>query len=389
MVVRPESTDEVSRVLSYCHERRIGVVPQGGNTGLVGGGVPVSDEVVLSLEKMDRIHGFEGGSSSGGSSGRTGGGILRADAGCVLHALQDFAANAVALVPVDLGAKGTCQIGGNVSTNAGGVYYYRYGSLHANVMGVEVVLPAGGRVLNLGCHPVPHLKDNTGYDLKHLFIGGEGTLGVITQVAILCPPLPPSVGAVWLTCASLRDVLAVLHLAKTTYLGEILAAFEFMDAPVLELVQTTQRHSVALPVVVQESLSASHYSVLVETHGYDHQHDREKLQRFVEGVMEEGLVVDGIVAQDLGQVREFWKIREGCNPAAAATGYVYKYDVSLAASNFDGFLREVKARLGAFAGNHHRCVNWGHIIGKVSGVTDPPRSFLDCACSYIRIVRGS
>jgi D-2-hydroxyglutarate dehydrogenase len=267
------------------------------------------------------------------------------------------------MVPLDLGAKGTCQIGGNLSTNAGGVYYHRYGSLHANVLGVEVVLPGdGGRVLNLGYHPTSHRKDNTGYDLKHLFIGGEGTLGVITKVAILCPPLPSSVGAVLLTCRTLDDVVRVLHLARTEHLNEILAAFEFMDGPILGLVGTTHRHAVTLPPLVGEAASSGHYTVLVESHGSNPQHDEEKLLGFLEAVTGGGLVVDGILAQNLSQIGEFWKIREACNPAAAATGYVYKYDVSLAASDFDGFIREMNTQLGIYGGNH-LSVNWGHIIG--------------------------
>lgn len=164
-VVRPQSSQEVSSILKYCNSRKIGVVPQGGNTGLVGGSVPIQKEIVLSVEKLGSIQTLDPLT-----------GILQCESGCILQDLQEYAKTYNHLVPVDLGAKGTCQIGGNVSTNAGGSYYYRYGSLHANVMGLEVVL-ANGDILNLGYDP-PHLKDNTGYDLKHLFVGAEGTLGV-------------------------------------------------------------------------------------------------------------------------------------------------------------------------------------------------------------------
>jgi FAD/FMN-containing dehydrogenase len=172
--VLPQSTQEVSSVLEYCNSRKLGVVPQGGNTGLVGGSVPINTEVVLSLEKMNDIHELDPMT-----------GILLCDAGCILQDLQDYAADHDHMVPVDLGAKGTCQIGGNISTNAGGSFYYRYGSLHANVMGLEVVL-ANGDVLNLGCDP-SLLKDNTGYNLKHLFVGAEGTLGVGKCVYLRSP----------------------------------------------------------------------------------------------------------------------------------------------------------------------------------------------------------
>ena len=308
IVVRPQSTDEVSRILQYCNKRCIGVVPQGGNTGLVGGSIPISSrEIVLSLEKMNTI--MEDDEAS----------ILRSDAGCILQDLQDYASKRHCLVPVDLGAKGTCQIGGNLSTNAGGVYYYRYGSLHANVLGLEVVTPVG-EVLNLGYYPLPHLKDNTGYGLKHLFIGGEGTLGVVTKVALKCPPLPVSRGAVWLTCASLKDVMQILAIARTKMLSEILAAFEFMDSDVLELVRGTHP-STRFPIENGNSSSSEEqYSILIETHGSNHDHDMEKLESFLECLFEEGIVTDGAMAQNLGQMEDFWNVRELCNPASAATG---------------------------------------------------------------------
>jgi D-2-hydroxyglutarate dehydrogenase len=312
IVVRPESTKEVSRILSHCHKCRIGVVPQGGNTGLVGGSVGIGGEVILSLEKMNNI----------GCYDKKDGSVIRADAGCILEDLQNYAAKNGNLVPVDLGAKGSCQIGGNVSTNAGGVYYYRYGSLHANVLGLEVVTPTGD-VLNLGYDPVSHLKDNTGYHLKHLFIGGEGTLGVVTKVSLRCPPLPVSRGAMWLTCTSLSDVVRVLTLARTNHLNEILAAFEFMDRDVLELVRATYP-SIRFPLDIGNVTPATTiidpYSILIETHGSDNNHDREKLESFFECIMEEGLVVDGVMAQNLGHIEDFWKIRELCNPATAAMG---------------------------------------------------------------------
>jgi len=317
IVVRPDSTEEVSRILRYCNEHRIGIVPQGGNTGLVGGSIPISSqEIVLSLEKMNNIESNNKDVSLNADS------VLRAGAGCILQDLQDHAAKNNSLVPVDLGAKGTCQIGGNVSTNAGGVYYYRYGSLHANVLGLEVVTP-NGDILNLGYSPVSHLKDNTGYDLKHLFIGGEGTLGVVTRVALRCQPLPISRGAVWLSCKSLFDVTQVLTIARTKKLSEILAAFEFMDSDVLKLVQKTHS-SIRFPIdIVSSTDSACYqetYNILIETHGSDLDHDRAKLETFVEYVFEKGLVIDGTMAQSISQIEDFWNVRELCNPASAATG---------------------------------------------------------------------
>ena len=209
VVLKPRSTEEVSRIMKHCWERRIGVVPQGGNTGLVGsslvrsksqstylfatgGSVPVKDEVVITLSGMSDVRSFDPVSGTGAFF-RTGSlflisslGILVADAGCVLESLSEYIAPHSYIMPVDLGAKGSCHIGGNVATNAGGLRLLRYGSLHGSVLGLEVVLPDGTVLDQLSTLR----KDNTGYDLKQLFIGAEGTLGIITAVSILTPPAP-------------------------------------------------------------------------------------------------------------------------------------------------------------------------------------------------------
>jgi FAD/FMN-containing dehydrogenase len=190
-------------------------VPQGGNTGLCGGATPLHDEVIISLEGMNTIYGIDGQS-----------GILTCDAGAILENLHSFANERGYLFPLDIGAKGSCQIGGNVSTNAGGQYFFRFGGLHGTVMGLEVVLP-DGRVMHLNMENVDdygtiqqskriasHRKDNTGYDLKHLFIGAEGTIGMITKVSIACPALPTSKNATLLVCDSYCNVLKVLKTAK-------------------------------------------------------------------------------------------------------------------------------------------------------------------------------
>ena len=172
-MLKPKSTTQISKILKYCNEEKIGVVPQGGNTGLVGGSVPTNDntpstQIIVSTEKLNQIHDFDPHN-----------GILTCDAGCILQDLQSFLENHPQhphIFPLDIGAKGSCMIGGNISTNAGGQYYYRFGSLHANVLGLEAVT-ADGSIVDLMS---TNRKDNTGYDLKHLFIGAEGTLGMFT-----------------------------------------------------------------------------------------------------------------------------------------------------------------------------------------------------------------
>ena len=303
---------------------------------------------------MSTLHGGLGDNDDDSSSSSSAG-ILKAQSGCILEDLQNYASQHDYLVPLDLGAKGTCQIGGNLSTNAGGSYFYRYGSLHANTVGLEVVLP-NGTILNLGYDPA-NLKDNTGYHLKHLFIGAEGTLGVITNVALLCHRRPSSIGAALLACESYEHVYHTLAFAKSE-LGEILAAFEFMDEAILKMVidqtTTTRNSDLSLPFS-----SLPHYAVLVETHGSNEEHDRAKLEHFVETAFGEGLVQDGAIAQNVRQVDDFWKIRELCNPSVAAHGYVYKYDVSLPTMRFEQFIQDIQSQL---EGEAAVCTNWGHVI---------------------------
>lgn len=341
ILLKPTTTEEVSSILEYCNRHKISVVPQAGNTGLVGGSVPMSNEVILSVKGMNRIESLSDN------------GILQCEAGCILQDLQGYAAARNFLVPVDLGAKGSCCIGGNLSTNAGGQYYYRYGSLHANVVGLQVVL-ADGRVLD-NLQTGVNLKDNTGYDLKHLFIGAEGTLGIITKVALHCPQLPKARNAAFLGCNSYDDVQQTLKLAKNM-LGEVLAAFEYMDEEVLNLVSTEK----GIPVQA-DSTTNYPYCILVETHGSNQEHDMSKMESFLDEAMTQEIVADGVLAQDLTQLAEMWEVRECCNPIVASRGYVYKYDLSLPVAEFDDLVSEIRQRL---QGPHSNAivVNWGHVI---------------------------
>ena len=337
VVLQPHSVEEVAEILKYCHANWLPVVPQAGKTGLVGGSIPIDQEVILSTSRLNQIKGLS-----------TELGILQCEAGCILQTAQDYCNERGFLVPIDLGAKGTCQIGGNLSSNAGGIYYYRYGSLAGNVLGVEAVT-AMGDIVHLN-YPQTQLKTNTGYKLHQLFIGAEGTLGIITAISLLCPTLPRSKQAAWLGCTSFDHVLRLLHAAKFE-LGEILAAFEWMDWSVVTAMNR--------PAPISADGNEIQHHVLIETHGSNNEHDSEKMERFLEKVMLEQVVADGVLAQDVDQMELFWMLRESCNPTVAAHGYTYKYDVSLSINDFGDFIDEMKNQL---SGLEVLQTNWGHIM---------------------------
>jgi len=221
LMLKPSTTEEVSAILKYCNERKLAVTPQGGRTGLVGGSIPVHDEIIVSTMRMNKIIGFDESY-----------GILQSEAGCILEDLQNFAKERKYEVPLDLGAKGSCMIGGNLATNAGGIKFIRHNSLHANCVGLKAVL-ADGTILD---NMTTLRKDNTGYDLKHLFIGSEGTLGLITEGAILCPSLPMHRNVCVVACNSFDEVLKILQIAKAE-LGDVLQAVEMMDAVAIKILR--------------------------------------------------------------------------------------------------------------------------------------------------------
>ncbi|KAL3701373.1 hypothetical protein R1sor_019395 [Riccia sorocarpa] len=336
LLLRPQTTQQVSEILQYCHAGRLAVTPQGGNTGLVGGSVPVFDEVILNLGGMNKILSFDEAS-----------GTLVCEAGCILESLDNYLKSRGHIMPLDLGAKGSCQIGGNVSTNAGGLRLLRYGSLHGNVLGLEVVL-ADGTILDL----LGTLrKDNTGYDLKQIFIGAEGTLGVVTKVSILTPPKLASVNVAFLACEDYVSCQKTFTEAKQQ-LGEILSAFEFLDRHSLELVL---KHHDGTRDPLPDSKES--FYLVVETTGSNESHDKEKLEEFLQSAMEKELIKDGAVAQDITQADSFWKVREGIAEATIKAGAVYKYDLSLPLKDLYNLVEDMRERLSDSA----TVIGYGHM----------------------------
>jgi FAD/FMN-containing dehydrogenase len=381
IVVQPTSTEAISAILKYCHQERLGVIPVSGNTGLVGGTMPMrpppqqeendsgssSDNnnntsmILLVLTKLDKIYGLQPFS-----------GILHCQAGVILETLQHYAQDRHYRLPIDLGAKGTCCIGGNVATNAGGTYYYKYGSLAANIIGLQVVT-ANGDILELGSHG--NRKDNTGYKLHQLFLGSEGTLGIITQVTIVCRPDLPDTETALVTFDNYDDVLTFTDQAKNRYLPDQLAAVEYMDGTIVDLVeQTHPGRTKPLHGIVP----FPHY-VLMETHSSsgrggeaameEQQTGVEKetaFAQFIATMFDEQLIQQGVVAEDIGQRQALWNLRESCNPAAAQTGWTYKYDVSLPESAFGEFMETMKRHFlennEGEEGPELVVTGWGHLL---------------------------
>ncbi|KAI5450350.1 D-lactate ferricytochrome c oxidoreductase [Naganishia albida] len=350
IVVKPKTTQEVSEILKYCNEQGLAVVPQGGNTGLVGGSNPVHDEIILNLGNMAAIRSFDEVS-----------GILQCDAGAILENVDNYLAEKGFIFPLDLGAKGSCQVGGNVATNAGGLRLLRYGSLHGTVLGLEVVLADGTVYDSMG----GLRKDNTGFDLKQLFIGSEGTIGIITGVSILAPKRPTAMNVAVFSLNSYEDVQKVFNETKAG-LGEILSAFEFFDKQAYELVKKHMKEGGEAERKVFET--EGEFYVLVETGGSNNDHDEEKLQNLLEKLMENELIQDGVLAQDQTQFHSLWKLRELIPESAGKAGSVYKYDLSVPVPKMYSLVEKMRERLGEAGlwkegggGRIREVVGYGHI----------------------------
>jgi FAD/FMN-containing dehydrogenase len=318
LVVRPASTAEVAAVVRMCAEAKLPIVPQGGNTGLVGGGVPPADghNVVLALGRMNRIREIDPVNFT-----------MTVEAGCILAHLHEAAAEVDRLFPLSLGAEGSCQIGGNLSTNAGGVAVLRYGNARELTLGLEVVLP-DGRIWD-GLRGLR--KDNTGYDLKQLFIGGEGTLGVITAATLKLFPKPREIETALLGLTRVAHAMDLFARARAAT-GDQLTAFELIPRAGLDLAL------VDVPGTI-DPLEARHpwYVLLEMSSSETNTGIRALLERLLEAALEQGLVADGVVAESGAQAKELWRIREAIVEAQNYSGSI-KHDVSVPVSRVAEFI---------------------------------------------------
>jgi len=341
MVVRPANTAEVAAVVAICAETGTPMVPQGGNTGLTGGSQPhdTGAEIILSTTRMNRVREID-----------TVNNTMTVDAGCILASLQDAASDADRLFPLSLAAEGSCQIGGNLSTNAGGTQVLRYGNARNLVLGLEVVLP-DGRIWD-GLRGLR--KDNTGYDLKQLFIGAEGTLGIITAAVLKLFPKPTEIQTALVAVPDPAASLSLLSRA-TEAVGEQVTAFELIQRQAIDFVLSNVPGG---PDPLEQSYP---WYVLMEISG---QGPPDSLRDTVEGLLggglEDGEVLDAVLAADRAQGQALWKIRESIPEAQNHEGQSVKHDVSVPLSRIAEFIeRADQALVAAYPGV--RCVAFGHI----------------------------
>jgi len=325
-VVRPGSTAEVAAVVRACVAARAPMVPQGGNTGLVGGGTPDDSgaAVVISLQRMSRVRSID-----------TANDTMTVEAGCVLQALQQVARERGRLFPLSLAAEGSATIGGNLATNAGGTQVLRYGNARELTLGLEVVLPSGEiwqalRALR---------KDNTGYDLKQLFIGAEGTLGIITAATLKLYPLPVAQMTALAAVPSIAAAVRLLEVARAAA-ASALTAFEVMS-------QITLRNAVSTLPGLRMPLPSTHpwYVLLELSDAESEAHAMAALERILGNALEAGDIDDAAVARSLAEAQAMWQLREGIPEAHAKRGGNVKHDISLPVSSIAEFVDSTNASL--------------------------------------------
>jgi FAD/FMN-containing dehydrogenase len=382
LVVLPRSTAEVASVLSICNEAAVGVVPHGGNTSYCGGATPDASgrQIVLALARVDRVRELDAANFS-----------ITVEAGCVLADVQRAATKAGRYFPLSLGAEGSCQIGGNLSTNAGGLAALRYGVARDLVLGLEVVLP-DGRVLD-GLKSLR--KDNTGYDLRHLFIGAEGTLGVITAASLKLFPAPRTVATAFVAVADVAAAVDLLgRLREAT--GDAVTSFELLPRLGIEL---TTRHVAG----VRDPFGEAHdWYVLCEiASAREDPGLRALLEEALGAAMSDGSVRDAVLAESVAQREALWRMRETVPEAQRREGASIKHDVSVPVAELPAFVNRATAAVLALV-PEGRMLVYGHVgDGNLHfNVTQPvgarPQDFLalgdaiaDAVYAQVREFRGS
>ena len=318
VLVRPASTEEVSKVLADCHKRKQRVVFHGGRTGVAGGAYTSADEIVLSLERMTKIEEIDLAAQ-----------VAVVQAGCSIEALQNAAAEHGLFYPIDLGSKGTATVGGTISTNAGGNHVLRWGMTRANVLGLEAVLADGTIVSSLN----KLVKNNTGYDLKQYFIGSEGTLGVVTRAVVRLIPMPKTQSVAFLAVETIDNVIKLLSAARKL---PTLSAFEVLWHDYYKMVAESNTGRRPLPPDWP-------YYVLVEGRGYHEGIDDQMFEAFLNDAYEQGLIAEAVLAQSERQKKDLWHVREASQVAVQTMYPFVSFDISAELRSMEPCVNECHA----------------------------------------------
>ncbi|MAC77271.1 MAG: FAD-binding oxidoreductase [Rhodobacteraceae bacterium] len=336
-LARPRDTAEVSALLAACHAAGVPVVPQGGLTGISGAAHPNAGGIVLSLERLNTIEDIDADS-----------GTLTAGAGVILETAQEAARDKGLMLGIDIGARGSCQLGGVLATNAGGNTVIRYGMARDHVLGLEVVL-ADGTVID-GMNTM--LKNNAGMDLKQLFIGTEGLLGIITRCVLRLHPLPPARATAFLGCKDTASTIALLRAARAA-LGPMLSSFEVMWPSFF--------HYMSKATGLGSPLAGEHGAyIIIEATGFDDTYTRETLERFFETAFEQGLVEDGVLASSVKEERALWSVRESPAEYETVLGPVIPFDVGIPIARMEEAVAAIEAGIATLYPTA-RALSYGHI----------------------------
>jgi FAD/FMN-containing dehydrogenase len=340
-VLLPGTSNEVAAIVRLCAQHQIALVPQGGHTGFCGGATPDSSgkQVILNLKRMNQIREIDIANQT-----------ITLEAGCILQAVQEKAAENGFLFPLSLGAEGSCMIGGNLATNAGGTNVLRYGNARDLCLGLEVVT-AKGEIWN-GIKGLR--KDNTGYDLRDLFIGSEGTLGIITAAVMKLYPLPVSQWTTLVACESIASTIELLTLFQKRA-SSLLTGFEMMTRESLDL---NEKH---FPQMANPLQGIPPYTVLIELSDHEsEEHVRQLLETILEDAFEKSIISDAVIASNLTQANSFWHMREHITLAQAEEGANLKHDITIPLSSLDSFIQVTDELMREkFPGV--RIINFGHL----------------------------
>lgn len=340
-VLLPGTSSQVADIVKLCAQNQVEIVPQGGNTGFCGGATPDSSgkQIILNLKRMNQVREIDIANQT-----------ITLEAGCVLQTAQEKAAEQGFLFPLSLGAEGSCMIGGNLATNAGGTNVLRYGNARDLCLGLEVVT-AKGEIWN-GLKGLR--KDNTGYDLRDLFVGSEGTLGIITAAVMKLYPLPISQWTTLVACESIANSVALLSLFQKRATS-LLTGFEMMTQESLDL---TEKH---FPQMANPLQGKPPFTVLIELSDHESEdHVRSLLETILEEAFVSHVISDAVIASNLNQANSFWHMREHITIAQAEEGANLKHDITIPLSSLDGFIQETDSLIRArYPGI--RIINFGHL----------------------------